>query len=67
MSDSTKVEIGQIRQAVKGPIETGSIPYRVMSRDWIFTDYWIVQSLVGQLSRVEESEILKHSIYLEPQ
>jgi len=32
----------------------------VVARDWIFILNWIVQDLLGGLSRMEESEIVQH-------
>jgi len=53
----------QVRQERPGDVTTGSIPYRVVARDWIFADTWIVQSLLGGLTRKKESEILAHPIW----
>ena len=53
----------QIRQERPGPAWYGSVPYRVVAQDWIFEGKWIVQDLIGGLSRMEEADILADPLF----
>lgn len=57
MSDT--VEIGQIRQRRLGDARDGTVPFKIMAKDWIFTDTWIVQDIVGGVSRMNQDKILE--------
>lgn len=52
------VEIHQERQTRPGSVEVGSVPFRVMCKDWIFPDRWIVQYMLGPVTRMTTEEIL---------
>jgi hypothetical protein len=54
-----KVAVGQERQRRPGPCPIGTIPFRVMCRDWCRTDYWIVESLLGAVLTMSTAEILE--------
>ena len=61
MSDN-EIKIGQIRQRVLGDASNGTTVYRIMSKDWVFADKWIIQDMIGQLARLDSNIILDHHI-----
>lgn len=54
------VEVGQVRQIYTGP--DGSVPYRIMCKDWVRPERWIIQSLMGYVQTMDEETILKHHV-----
>ena len=52
-------QIGDIRQMVAGDVTTpGAIPFILVGKDWIFPDrFWIVQNLIGAVSRKSVEDV----------
>lgn len=57
------VEIGQVRQKVKGPAWEGTMPFTVVAKDSVLKETWIVQNIIGGVFRMTTADVLDCGIF----
>jgi len=52
-----EIRVGQVIQRVPGQAWVGTIPIRVMAKDWTRNNKWVVQEMLGRLKSMTEVEM----------
>jgi hypothetical protein len=51
------VEVGQVRHKPQSGQPVAHTAFRVMSKDWLLADVWVVEYLSGSVARMRQADI----------